>query len=364
MFNPKRLTLARERRGLTKRKFALAVGISERAAIAYETGDYIPEDDSLAKICIALRFPKSFFFAGDIMFQPVPETVSFRSLSTLSAQKRDAAIGSASIAVMLDDWIEDKFGRPALNVPDLRGMQPEEAAMAVRNAWGLGEKPIKHMVQLLETKGVRVYSLAEMANDADALSFWREKTPFILLNIQKSPERSRFDAAHELGHLVMHRHGGPQGQDVEKEANAFASAFLMPRSGLLASVPPVPTLPQILQLKAHWLVSAMALTYRLRDMGAITEWHYRIICQELSSKGYRRGEPNGITQRETSPTLNKVFDALRKEHMKKSTVAAELNLLEEELEQHIFGLVLQSIHSTGSPTPSHRPKPSLSIVEK
>ncbi len=368
MFNPKRLTLARERRGLSKRKLAESIGVSDRAVTAYEGGEYPPEDASLAKICGALGFPPSFFTGADNLFQPQPETVSFRSLSTLTSPKRNAAISSATIACMLDDWIDAKFGRPQLNVPDLRGMSSEEAANGVRVAWGLGEKPIKHMVQLLESKGIRVYSLAEMANEADALSFWKEQTPFVLLNIQKSPERSRFDAAHELGHLVMHRHGGPQGQDAEKEANDFASALLMPRSGLLATVPPVPTLPQVLQLKAYWLVSAMAMVYRLKEVGAITEWHSRILFQDLAMKGYRRGEPDGMMQRETSPSLTKIFEALRKEHMPKSKIAADLGLLESELEQHVFGLVIQSIHGNGgdsSFTPSFKPnfKPQFTVIK-
>ncbi|MFZ2587550.1 MAG: XRE family transcriptional regulator, partial [Alphaproteobacteria bacterium] len=367
-FNPKRLTLARERRGLTKKKLAELVGLSVRAITGYELGEYLPE--SMDMISNALRFPVSFFMSDNDLFQPKPETVSFRSLSTLTAPKRDAAIGSASIACMLDDWIEQHFGRPKLNVPDFRGMLPEEAANAVRVTWGLGEKPIKHMVQLLESKGIRVYSLAEMANEADALSFWREQTPFVLLNIQKSPERSRFDAAHELGHLVLHRHGGPIGhgenQDVEKVADAFASAFLMPRSGLLASVPPLPTLGNIVQLKTHWLVSAMAMVYRLKDVGAISDWHSRILFQDLSIKGFRRSEPDGMVQRETSPTLSKIFEVLRNDHITKSQVADELDLLEEELEQHVFGLVIQGIHGSAVPhnsKPRVSGKPSLRVVK-
>jgi len=66
---------------------------------------------------------------------------------------------------------------------------------------------------------------------------WKEGTPFIFLNSAKSAERGRHDAAHELGHLVLHRHGGPIGRKAEEQANAFASAFLMPRSSILAHVP-------------------------------------------------------------------------------------------------------------------------------
>jgi Zn-dependent peptidase ImmA (M78 family) len=54
------------------------------------------------------------------------------------------------------------------------------------------------------------------------------------LNTFKSAERSRFDAAHELAHLVLHIHGMTSGgRDIEREADMFASAFLINRGDLI-----------------------------------------------------------------------------------------------------------------------------------
>jgi IrrE N-terminal-like domain len=72
---------------------------------------------------------------------------------------------------------------------------------------------------LLEAKGTR--ALAENTKTVDAFSFWRRERPFIFLNLMKTPERSRLDAAHELAHLVLDRHGGPQGRRAEEEAKRF-----------------------------------------------------------------------------------------------------------------------------------------------
>ena len=76
--------------------------------------------------------------------------------------------------------------------------------MAVRARWDMGFRPIRNMVHLLEAHGVRVFSLAEDAKQVDAYSFWTpSKKPFVFLSMSKSAERSRMDAAHELGHLVI-----------------------------------------------------------------------------------------------------------------------------------------------------------------
>ena len=70
---------------------------------------------------------------------------------------------------------------------------------------------------------MRVFSLAENTKNVDAFSCWRNDEPYVFLNTFKSTERSRFDSAHELGHLVLHRHGGAkQGRSAEYEAHLFA----------------------------------------------------------------------------------------------------------------------------------------------
>ncbi|MBK8210507.1 MAG: ImmA/IrrE family metallo-endopeptidase [Rhodospirillales bacterium] len=53
-----------------------------------------------------------------------------------------------------------------------------------------------------------------------AFSFWEGGHPFIFLGADKqSAARSRFDAAHELGHLILHR--GVAEEDLEADLNRF-----------------------------------------------------------------------------------------------------------------------------------------------
>jgi Zn-dependent peptidase ImmA (M78 family)/DNA-binding XRE family transcriptional regulator len=359
-FNPARLGLARRRRGMTKTRLAKLVGVDVRAISAYESGEFAPEPDRLPVLAQALRFPDAFFF-GDDPEEIEADIVSFRSLSKMTAGQRKSALGAGAIALMLNQWIEERFDLPQANLPDLsQEASPEAAADALRRQWGLGELPIKNITHLLESKGVRVFSLALDTTQVDAFSMWHGTTPFAFLNTMKSCERSRFDAAHELGHLVLHRHAGARGQEVEREANAFASALLMPRGSVLANGPHMATVDLLIRRKSFWTVSVKALAYRLRDVGLITDWHFRTLSIEIAQRGYHRNEPCEAP-RETSQVLRKVFTALREDGITKADVARALCVYVDELDQLIFGLTMTDLPGGGQRT-STSPGPALRLV--
>jgi Zn-dependent peptidase ImmA (M78 family) len=360
MFNPSRLTVARKRKGLTKIEFSKRTGIALRSFKAYELGEYPPPNDVLARIVSVSGFPSEFFF-GDTLDEPREDSASFRSMSRMKSYQRDMALSQGAIALHLNSWLEERFELPAVNIPKLRHEgSPEAAAEALRHHWGIGELPINNLIHLLESKGVRIFSLAVDALEVDAFSMWKERTPFIFLNSAKTAERSRHDGAHELGHLVLHRHGGPVGRKAEEQANAFASAFLMPRSSILAHVPRFPNLATLVSLKKIWQVSVAALTYRLHALGILSDWEYRMLYIQISRNGYRTREPDPVP-RETSQVLPKIFAALREDGCTRSNVARTLCIPQSELEALMFGLTMAGIEGGGKGTPT---RSRLKLVEQ
>ncbi|MER8404879.1 ImmA/IrrE family metallo-endopeptidase [Mesorhizobium sp. M0185] len=337
-FNPKRLVLARKRRRMTGKGLAEAAGLSPITVSRIENGENEPDEMSIGKLATALDYPATFFHLDD-PDELDTTAVSFRSLSKMSAKERDAAINAGRLGLELSDWLEEQFSLPDTNLLDLSyETDPEVAARALRGYWNLGEKPIGNMLGLLEVHGVRVFSLSEATSSVDAFSFWRDERPYIFLNNYKTPEHSIFDSAHELCHLVMHRHAGAQRSRLaEREANQFASAFLMPEHDVRSRVPRFITVDIILRAKARWRVSAMAMAYRLHSLSLLTEWQYKSACIELGRRGYRTGEPNGI-ERETSAVWRKILAHLWSERMTKHEIAALLHLPPDELEGLIWGL--------------------------
>lgn len=345
--NASRLTLARERRGYTKRAFATLIGVTERTVGDWERGITPPTDDHLVEVARVTGFPVEFFRLDDADELP-KDVVSFRALRRLTAADMNRALAAARMAFDLNTWIEKRFNLPELDIPSWDHYQgsPEAAAEALRRRWGLGDGPIKSMIALLEHKGVRVFSLTEDTNDMDAFAFWRGTTPFVFLNTKKSAERSRFDAAHELGHLVLHRDGAPLGRTAEAEANAFAGAFLMPASSVHAYAPRNPTVKKLIGSKRRWNVAVAALAHRLHVLGIISEWQYRSLRIELQDRGYTKSEPESAP-RESSQVFEKIFKALRDEGVTKKDLAAQLCWPLEELNSLVFGLVLSAIPGGG-----------------
>jgi len=139
------------------------------------------------------------------------------------------ALATAATAFRVNQWFEVRFHLPQSDLPDLDDLPPDAAAATLRRLWGLGNAPIPNMIHLLESKGIRVFSLTEGTRDVDAFCTWYESRPLIFLNTLKSTEHSRFDAAHELSHLVRDlysmQHGEPHGLEMERQADAFASEF-------------------------------------------------------------------------------------------------------------------------------------------
>ena len=333
-----RLTVARQRRKLSGKELADLAGLTSVTVSKAENGHQV-EPATAEKLAQALDYPLPFFYL-DAPEMLDADTVSFRSLKKMSAAERDASLAAGALGVELYEWIATRFDLPDPDLIDLNKerSRPATAARLLRQHWGLGDRPIGNVLKLLESKGVRVLSLSENTRNVDAYSFWRSDRAYIFLNQEKTAERSIFDSAHELGHLVLHHHAGARNdKGAEYQADQFASAFLMPEHDIKNELSNVVSPQQIIRAKKRWRVSAMALAYRLHSLGLMSDWNYRSFCIELGKLGYRSGEPDGI-ERETSVILAKVLTALWTRRQTKAEIAKDLAVPLAEVETLVFKL--------------------------
>lgn len=356
-----RLRLARERSALFVKDLAARCAVSPQTVALWEKGLQRPTEDALERLAKVTGFPVSFFFR-DEPDSLNEEAVAFRARTRIGARDKRAALAAAVLAREFATWIDARFQLPdvRLSEDDLSKKAADFVADLVRVEWGLGHKPIPSMIQLLESRGVLVLSLAQDVRELDAFSFWSGARPIVLLNTMKTVERSRFDAAHELYHLLCRHEKTTQRE--EDAANAFAGALLMPREDVCLHVRrgSVLGLEQLVQMKRRWGVSLPALVVRLRDLDLISEWQHRSHFIEMSKLGLRTAERNAIPERERSVVLAKVFDHLeRVKGMRPADVAAELHLAPRQLQEFILGLGATLLPVGGGKTGS-KPRPARS----
>lgn len=340
---------------------ATACGVTTRAVSAWEGGDAEPRPTVRRQLAEVLDFPESFFERDDPP-ELKAESVSFRALTAMTARERDQALAAGALAFELSAWLDQHFSAPQVDLPAYGGVSAEAAAEMLRAAWGLGDRPARNIIHLVESRGVRVFSLVEGTRRLDAYATWHDHTPFAFLNTTKSAERGRFDMAHELGHLVLHQGTETiRNRACEVEADRFGGAFLMPSSGLFARTPRRATLDWVMSEKQYWQVPAMALVYRLHELQLLSEWHYRSYCIELTKLGYRLDEPDGQTN-ESSLLLAKIFSLLREQRVGRNAVADAVGIKERELDQLVFGLTLNGVE--GGHERSERPRGHLKSVSR
>ncbi len=354
-FVPARLEMARAIRQMAATDLAAAAGTTPPWVSQAENMKKTPSPELIREFARVLRFPVDFFYRP-VASSPPSDAFHFRATSRLAKKDEATARGLSTLAIELSEWIEATYCAPAPAVPELQDLidsdadlAPEQAAEALRGAWGLGVAPIKNLLQLLESKGAKIYSAGGPLQAIDAFSFRHGPTPVIFLNIHKSAERLRFDLAHELGHLVMH--GGSlhvePGKVKEQAANDFASSFLMPRADVLGAIRGNLMLEDIMVLKRRWRVSAMALNLRAHRLGVISEWTYGTLAKQLSMAGFRRGEPGSDLRAECSSLLTQVLSDMRARGEGFTNIAKALSVRAQDIQDLMLGIVTFAIQNDG-----------------
>lgn len=317
VFDGGRLSLARLSRGLTKKQLAEKIGVTPAAVGQYERGLSQPSAPVIAKLRWALRFPPEFFEGGRRRFEVRHDEAHFRRLRATSKMERSQVLARAELLAELVAELEKYLKIPEVAIPDIpvpgdSRAEIEAAAAEVRVRWSMGVGPIPRVVRVLESKGCVVTRLTHDSRNVDAFSTWMGKRPLVILNDDKDDvARSRLDAAHELGHLVMHHDAEPDTRTVELEAFAFAVAFLMPRESALRELPRGLDWRRYADLKRRWGISMKALVRYSRDLGLMSEASYKRAMVQYSKNGWQNGEPGELEDTEQPILVSNALEVLR-----------------------------------------------------
>lgn len=340
VFDGDRLKLARNSRGWTQRRLAEEVDELSSAAISqFEKGDARPSPRTLVRLAEKLSFPVRFF--GHTVGTEVADAQGFfRSLRSTPQRARTTALAHAELVRHFVLVLERYVRLPALTIPndpthaESNLDDIESIADSTREKLDVPVGPMKHCVRLLETSGVVVTRLATDDERIDAFSVPFPDRPVVVLGSDKDNlERSRFDAAHELGHLVMHDELACGTKWAEKQAHRFAAAFLMSADEIVDELPRKIDWPAFAELKVKWKVSMSALLFRAKTLEVLDEVTYVRGMKAMSAQGWRRKEPVDLGPCEAPVLLNRSVEVAADEGVGLAELAEEAALPLDEVER-------------------------------
>lgn len=300
-FNHHMLTLARESRGLTQSELAAAVAFGQGTLSKYETGVLSPPDDAAHDLARALGYPPSFFSQPGSAYGFPP--FHYRRRKKLSKKALGKIIAEMNIRRMhikkLSISYEMNTNRfiPEIDMDEFQGRSKrkaeiEDVARTIREAWMLPSGPIPNMVELIEENGGIVVPCDFGSDLIDAMSQRIDGLPVLFFVSTSAPaDRLRHTLAHELGHMVLHTVCFKDDDEMEREADDFAGAFLLPRDEIRVHLRKF-DLRHLANMKSYWKVSMGAIAVRASRLNLISQYQSKKFWIEMSQLGYRKREPN------------------------------------------------------------------------
>jgi Zn-dependent peptidase ImmA (M78 family)/DNA-binding XRE family transcriptional regulator len=396
----KRLRQARENCNITQQQAADAIGVPRTGIVHIEAGSRVPSTLELSDL--AQLYKRSI---TDFLAPAVEEEQAL----TFHLRVQDILRDHPTVTCQVERWVEVcKEGAelqailggkrtealPLYALPEPENIneaieQGESVAEQERKRLGLGDAPVHRLEDLLSSEGIWAASVNFPDEICGLFLSDASMGMVILVNNRHWRPRKRFSFAHEYAHALMDRERRTlvttkknSTERIERRANAFAGAFLLPASGVRAFLDSVdkgsgsrqthavygingseesegrsqPGAQKIVYqdvalLARYYGVSYQAAVYRLRDIGAINlAMKEQLIQQEGRANQYLKMldfgkaidgeglEPN--TKEETSELVSQVvyraIEAYRREEITKGRLlelSKKLNVPGKELVQ-------------------------------
>jgi len=292
------------------------------------------------KIALATKFPTSFFRRPSGPEFPFGSLMN-RARKSLLSEDRDRLRQLGRLTFELASALADRFAPVPVHIPQADADDPRAAAQLTRNAFGLSpDTPLTSIINRLERNGVFVFAVPDEIDEHDAYSLWADsepRKPIIVVSAGKPGDRLRWNVAHELGHLVMHRSFEGSHVEREEQADLFASELLLPSAVMKVELQPPLTLTRCAELKGKWGVSIQAIVNCSWQLGISSDRQRKYLFMQLSSMGWRKDEPVAIPL-ERPRLLRKMAEAVVGVPVNYGRVAqmvsAPVRLVQDILEQH------------------------------
>ena len=300
-----RLRIARTRAGFSMADLGskLRTPVSAQSINKYEKGGMMPSSGTLHDLSIALNVSLDVLMKGQVVEL---EDVEFRKRASISEQ--DRAIIRHDVLEFLERClaVEDMLGENeavtgfdtvvAEEIDDIEGA--EDVASKIRAEWSLGIEPIPSLTNLLEERHIRVQEIGGAEGFFGMTCRIKRagnKPPIpVIVRRHVNVERDRFTTAHEIANAFIR---GCRNGKLENAIDRCAGALLMPADSLKREVGShrgMIAYGEVVRLKHLYGVSAVALLYRLRDLGIVSEQTHKGMFRNPRTRVWLKTEPEPL----------------------------------------------------------------------
>ncbi len=329
----KRIQQARKVSGLSLRALAGKAGVSAMAISKYENNQSTPSSGVLLALSKALGVRTEYFFRR---VSAELREVEYRKHSRLPKKTLRQIEGDVLEQVERYLALEE-----ILPVSPIRAFELpnnllelvndyddiEHVAYQVREAWKLGQNPIMDLTGTLEERGIKVIQARALHDGKfDGLACRVNGAPIVVVGSDWPGDRQRFTLAHELGHLMLENRITEK-LDIEKAANRFAGAFLVPAPEVIKELGHKRTWfepRELCVLKKAYGLSMGGWLHRAQDLGIVTDANHLQMIKMFRKYGWHKQEPcDEYPREEPQVFIQSVFHALAEDFISESK-AAEL----------------------------------------
>lgn len=344
-----RIKQARTYRGKTQAQLAQELGITKQAISKYETNKSKLSTAIISKLPKILGFPLSFF-TKEYKDEAKDKSIIYFRTKEIPKKTKDELKEKISI---LDEEIISYFEKyinfPKINVPnsiipdninycDYSREDIKQIALQIRKHWKLDFNPIDNLAYIIQRNGYIINKQYINQNKTDGFSQLINNRAYILISANKEcAVRSRFDLAHELGHLILHKNVDEEEQGsayIERQADYFASEFIYPSDVFIEEIQELPlNFETFVMLKEKWKISIQAIVRKCKDLEIISEDKYIYFQKRISYNKWRNKEPldDYIVQEEPRLLKDALELLIENERITKKDVLMNIDLDKDEI---------------------------------
>jgi len=273
--------------------------LAEKASLSRPALRKIENDESLPQASTLQKLAKALGVSLQELVEPAPtiDNVRFRARKQMYGRDQILTETARWLAGFVE--VEGLLGAETHytlgGLLETRDRHPIEAARKVREHMDLDDEPVHDIAGLLEAHGIKVLAAPKNTDAFFGLSVGpAEGGPAVIVNTwdRISVERWIFSAAHELAHLVLHLDSfdaeeSEEDLDQEKEADQFASHFLMPDEVFRREwddAQGLPLVDRVFKVKRIFKVSYRTVLYRLVENGFADQDIWRIFQRHYKQR--------------------------------------------------------------------------------